>query len=187
MRRFDEANALDPNRELDQGLARPRELLYAERVTRWLLRLRPTASDALRLAARCQHIRRWEIPRDSFPMTREGYLRWKETLKRRHAEISGEILQEVGCPEEVIQRVQSLNLKRDLHRDEECQTLEDALCLVFLEHQLSELCTRTNEMKILTALKKSWGKMSEAGREAALAMRLDSQSKRLLALALQEG
>ena len=98
MRRFDEANALDPNTECDQGNARPRELLYAERLTRWVLRLKPDASEALRLAARCQHIRRWEIPRASFPMTREGYLKWKETLKRRHAEIAGGILQKSAIP-----------------------------------------------------------------------------------------
>ena len=62
-RRFDEENARDPNRETADGVAQPRELLYAQRLSDWVLRLRPDASEALRLAARCQHLCRWEIPR----------------------------------------------------------------------------------------------------------------------------
>ena len=59
LRRFDEENARDPNQEN----GRPRELLYAERLTDWVLKLAPDASEALRLAARCQHICRWQSPR----------------------------------------------------------------------------------------------------------------------------
>ena len=77
-RRFDAANSLDPNLEIVEGIARPRELLYAERLTDWVLKLRPGASEALRLAARCQHLCRWMIARSSYPMTRSGYLKWRE-------------------------------------------------------------------------------------------------------------
>jgi hypothetical protein len=90
--RFDEANSRDPNLE---GL-RPRELLYAERLTAWVLKLCPNASEELRLAARCQHICRWEIPRASYPMTRPGYLKWRADLKKFHAQKSGGILRETG-------------------------------------------------------------------------------------------
>jgi len=185
LQRFDQANSLDPHTECHQGKDRPGELLYAERLSAWIVRLRPNASEALRLAARCQHIRRWEISRSSFPQTREGYLKWKETLKRRHAEISGGILQEVGYPEEMIRRVQALNLKRDLKQDEECQVLEDALCLLFLEHQLPALASKTPEEKVIIALKKSWAKMSPEGRKTALSLHLREDSRALLAKALR--
>src|SRR5436189_4508067 len=112
-RRFDAANALDPNLEIVESIARPRELIYAERLTQWVLKLCPDASEELRLAARCQHICRWTIPRNSYPMTRAGYLKWRETLKKFHAEKAGEILREVGYPEETVQRVQALNSKKN--------------------------------------------------------------------------
>lgn len=185
LQRFDKENRKDPNQERVGDCTRPRELLHAERLSQWVLRLKPAASESLRLAARCQHIRRWEIPRDSHPMTRTGYLQWKETLKRRHAEIAGDILREVGYADEMIRRVQSLNLKHNLKGDADCQTLEDALCLVFLEHQLSDLASRTSEEKVITALRKSWAKMSDQGRDAAMKLEFNDHEKQLLDLALQ--
>lgn len=185
IRQFDAANARDPHSESDHGRTRPRELLYAERLTEWVLRLKPDASEALRLAARCQHIRRWEIPRSNYPMTREGYLQWREALKRMHADIAGAILRDVGYPEEMIRRVQSLNLKRNIKRDEECQTLEDALCLLFLEHQLPDLADKTTQDKVIVALKKSWSKMSPQGRETALRLKFGPREQQLIRTALE--
>src|SRR5215210_1274235 len=111
LRRFDEENARDPNPPFVGGVAHPHELLYAQRLTAWVMQLRPDASEALLLATRCQHICRWMIPRGSYEMTRAGYLRWRADLKKFHAQKSAEILREVGYPEEMISRVQALNLK----------------------------------------------------------------------------
>ena len=105
-RRFDEENSRDPNSEPVAGASRPRELVYAEWLTDWVLKLRPDASEELRLAARCQHICRWTIPRQNYPMTRVGYLQWRARLKEFHAEKAGGILRELGYPENVIERVQ---------------------------------------------------------------------------------
>lgn len=188
LRRFDEENAQDPNRIEVDGRLQPRELVYARWLTEWVLRLCPQASEALRLAARCQHLRRWEIPRESFPMDRAGYLRWRTTLQRFHAEQSGRILREVGYPESMVRRVQDLNQKKGLPQDPEMQVLEDALCLVFLEHQLEELARKTSEDTLVNALAKSWKKMSPAGRAAASAITLPERLKALLqrAVALAE-
>src|SRR5439155_8492595 len=123
----------DPNRETVDGAEHPRELIYAQWLTDWMLKLCPQASEELRLAARCQHLCRWQVPRDSYPMTRAGYLRWRGDLKKFHAQKAGEILRETGYPEEVITRVQALNLKKNFPQDPESLVLEDALCLVFLE------------------------------------------------------
>lgn len=182
--RFAAANAGDPNREIVDGVKRPREQVHAEWLAAWVDRLNPNASEALRLAARCQHIRRWEIPRDGYPATREGYLRWREALKRHHADIAGRILAEVGYETEIIERVRLMNLKKNLKQDPECQTIEDALCLVFLEHQFDTLAAKTTEEKLLTAVRKTWDKMSEAGRTAALALSLPESTRAIIEKAL---
>src|SRR5579871_1982285 len=88
---FDELNAQDPNRESADGAEHPRELLNARRLTDWVMKLAPDASEALRLAARCQHLCRWEIPRSSYAMDRAGYLKWRTVLKQFHAQKSGEV------------------------------------------------------------------------------------------------
>src|ERR1700761_5488701 len=95
---FDEQNSRDPH---------GKELLYAQRMSQWLEKLQPNASEPLRLAARCQHIRRWEIPRNSFPMDRIGYLQWRKKLYQFHADVASEILRQVGYDESTISRVQS--------------------------------------------------------------------------------
>lgn len=180
IRRFDEANARDPN--LEDG--RPRELLYAERLSRWVNRLSPNASEPLRLAARCQHLCRWEIPRHSYPMTRAGYLKWRADLKNFHARRAGEILREAGFDAETIRRVQDLNLKKNFPADAECCVLEDALCLVFLEFQCADLAAKTTDDKMVNALKKSWGKMTETARAEALKLNYGEREKALIARAL---
>ena len=184
LRRFDEENARDPNTELVDGAPQPRELAYARWLTEWVLKLAPNASEELRLAARCQHLCRWTIPRNSYPMTRPGYLKWREDLKKFHARKAGEILREAGYSDEITQRVQDLNLKKNFPRDPESRILEDALCLVFLEHQLAPLMEKTADDKIITALQKSWKKMTPAGHAEALKINYSPREKALLERAL---
>ena len=185
VRRFDAENSRDPNSELADGVAHPKELLYARRLTEWVRRLCPEAPEELLLAARCQHLCRWEIPRSSYPMTRPGYLTWRANLKKFHAQKSGEILRACGYPEETIHQVQDLNLKKNFPADPSCRVLEDALCLVFLEFQLAELAARTDDAKTINALQKSWHKMTEAGRAAALKLPYGVKEKSLLEAALK--
>jgi hypothetical protein len=182
--RFDEENSRDPNREVANGVEQPRELVYSQWLTDWVLRLCPDALEELRLAARCQHLRRWEVPRNSYPMTRAGYLQWREGLKKFHAQKAGEILKEVGYPEATIKRVQNLNLKKDFPKDPDTRVLEDALCLVFLEHQFAELAAKTDEDKIINALQKTWKKMSEEARAKALELPFGKKEKLLIEKAL---
>jgi hypothetical protein len=138
----------------------------------------------LRLAARCQHICRWENPRENYPMTRAGYLKWRADLKKFHAEKSGAILREVGYDVKTILRVQDLNTKRYFPADAETRTLEDALCLVFLEFQFASLAAKSDDDKMINALQKSWGKMSEGARAEALKLNYGEREKALLHRAL---
>jgi hypothetical protein len=184
LRLFDEANSCDPNMEVVQGQPQPRELVYAQWLTDWVLKLAPQASEALRLAARCQHICRWEIPRDSYPLDKPGYLRWRADLKKFHAEKSGQILRAVGYEETTVQRVQELNLKKNHPKDPEVCVLEDALCLVFLEHQFAALAAKSDDEKMINALKKSWKKMTPAAHAEALKLKFGERAKNLIARAL---
>jgi len=184
LRRFDEENAKDPNLEQVDGEPKPRELIYSNWLSEWVLKLAPDADEALRLAARCQHICRWMSPRESYPMTRAGYLKWREDLKHFHARKAGEILAEGGYPEELIRRVQELNLKKNFPSDPSSQVLEDALCLVFLERQLSSLAARTSPEKVVQALQKSWKKMSPKARALAMTLQYDERERALIQEAL---
>lgn len=186
IRRFDEENSRDPNTEMVNGVPRQRELIYAQWLTDWVLKLSPNASEELRLAARCQHICRWTIARGAYPMTRPGYLKWRADLKIFHAEKAVEILREVGYPDEVITKVQMLNLKRNFPRDLECRVLEDALCLVFLERQLTPLIRKSTEEKVINALQKSWAKMTGQARAEALKLNYTPEERVLIEKALND-
>lgn len=185
IRRFDEANARDPNVEVVNGQSHPRELIYAQWLTDWVLKLAPDASEALRLATRCQHICRWDIPRNSYPMDKSGYLKWRADLKKFHADKSGKILRDVGYDEATIQRVQELNLKQNHPKDPEVCVLEDALCLVFLEHQLTPLAAKADDEKLINALQKSWKKMTPAAHAEALKLSYGAREKSLIDRALK--
>lgn len=167
---FDEVNAADPNIIEANGRQWPKELLYATQMTEWMDRFAPDASEALRLAARCQHIRRWAIPRDHYPRDRVGYLKWRTELKNMHARIAAEILAQAGYGEDVSARVQSLLKKERLKHDPEAQTLEDVVCLVFLENWFADFAKQHDPDKIVDIVAKTWKKMSPAGQEAAHAM-----------------
>lgn len=183
--RFDAVNAQDPNREEYEGEIQGKELVWAKRITRWLERLEPDASEPLRLAARCQHIRRWEIPRDRYPKTRAGYRRWRSDLAKFHARIAGEILREVGYDDETIRRVESLVRKENLASDPEAQLLEDVICIVFLEDYFDRFAEEHDEGKLVNILRKTWRKMSPRGHEIAKRLDLSERAKTLLARALE--
>jgi hypothetical protein len=185
IRRFDELNAADPNRELVDDGPRPRELVNAERLSRWVMTLAPDASEPLRLASRCQHLCRWMIPRSNYEMTRAGYLQWRSELKRFHAEKSSAVLRAFGYPEETVQRVSELNLKKHFPADADSRVLEDALCLLFLQFQLAEFAQKTDDGKVINALQKSWKKMTPSGHEHALKIGYGERERSLIERALR--
>jgi Domain of unknown function (DUF4202) len=168
---IDLANADDPNRIMVRGELRAKELAHAELATEWVRRLEPEPSEALLLAARAHHIRRWVSPRSSHPTGRVGYLRWRRALHQLHAEAVGAILQRTGYDEEMIERVQRIVAKRDLGKDKDAQVLEDALCLVFIETQFDDLRRRLDREKMVDVVRKTLHKMS--GDAIALALTID--------------
>ena len=182
--RFDRANAEDPNVETADGASHPKELLYAQRMSDALERFAPDASEVVRLAVRCQHIRRWTVPRDTYPEGRDGYRRWRTDLGRFHADTAGDILREVGYDHATVGRVQALLRKERLKADPEVQLLEDVVCLVFLGHYLAPFAAQHEDEKVVGILRKTWRKMSERGREAALDLDLAPELRALVTRAV---
>ena len=183
--RFDEANGEDPNMDMANGSAVPKELLYSHRMSEWLERISPDASIPLRLAARAQHICRWKSPRSSYPMDRIGYLKWRTELKKFHAETAGRILEEVGFEPELIERTQTLIRKENLATDPETQVLEDVICLVFLENYFADFSQAHDPAKVIDIVRKTWKKMSNSGHQAALALNYTPAALELIKEALR--
>jgi hypothetical protein len=185
--RIEAANSLDPNHETLNGEDLPKEVAYGRRMAAWVERLEPEASETLRLAALCQHLRRWEIPRSSFPAGRAGYLRWRRRMGEFHAEGAAEILQEVGYGEQMIERVASLVRKEGLKTDPETQTLEDAACLVFLEEYFADFARKQEAAKLDEIVRRVWRKMSERGRAEALRLPMSAEARAQIGRALGVG
>ncbi len=171
---IDAANADDPNTIEVRGVARPKEPAHAEMVSEWIAKLAPDGSEALQLAGRAHHLRRWTIPRADYPEGRAGYLTWRRALYDFHAEEAGKILAAHGYDEATVRRVGDLLHKRGLARgDAEAQVLEDALCLVFLETQFRDLAERLDEPKRLDVTAKTLRKMSDRAKALAMELPLD--------------
>lgn len=169
---FDAAHELDPARVKWKDVSIAAELLYAQRMTDRLLEFVPDASEELLLAARCQHIRRWEIPRSAFPQDRKGYLQWRSEEKRHHARIAADVLTQAGYDPGTIARVQALVLKKGLGNDPDVQIIEDVACLVFVEYYLEEFATGRPQEKVMDILRKTLTKMSVAAKDAVGALSL---------------
>jgi hypothetical protein len=173
---FDGANSRDPQTEVDRdGDLVPRALLYARRMSRVIDQFCPNASESLQLAARSQHLRRWELPRDDFSAGRQGYLDWREHCAAVHRETAAAILAECGYPDSEIVRVGELLQKEDRQGDPEVQCLEDVACLVFIEFYLKDFGRRFEDSKLDRILRRTWGKMSVEGRRAAAALEIAPQ------------
>ena len=183
--RIDEANSADPNLLEVDGVAVPKELTHARLATEWVLHLDPDATELQLLAARAHHLRRWSVPRSDYDEGRAGYLRWRANLKKQHAAEVGEILRACGYDDGEIERVQQLVRKEGLGRDPQVQTHEDALCLVFLQTQLGPVADQLGDDRMVEVLRKSIGKMSPAGIEAAVGLPLGPREAELLKAAAQ--
>ncbi len=170
---FDAANAEDPRADTgSDGQAVPRELLYAQRMTDMIARFAPDASEVARLAVRAQHIQRWKVPRDRYPMDRDGYLQWRTGLYKFHAETARRLMKETGYDDEIIDQVKQAVGKRGLKINADTQLLEDVADLVFIEHYMLGFAGQKpdySEEKWLEIIRKTWKKMSPTAREFVLA------------------
>jgi len=164
---IDEAHGRDPHRTPD---GRAAELLYADRVENWVIRLVPNASPTLLLAARCQHLERFTVPRANFPLGRAGYHAWRRSLYTRQAERAREILTQAGFSETEAAEAAAWIAKEGLPTNPGTQALEDAACLVFLESEIGDFAAQHGEYpreKFIEIIRKTWRKMSAPAQQFA--------------------
>lgn len=171
VRKFDEYNAADPK----QG-----EVLYAQRMSERLNQFKPDAAEHIQLAVRCQHIGRWQIPRNTYPDGKKGYIAWRNKLKDHHADLAAQIMAECGYDQEMIGRVQDLLEKKDLRNNPDTQLLEDVVCMVFVEFYLEDFATKHDDAKVIDILAKTFRKMTPAAIDVATRFDLPERSKVLL-------
>lgn len=182
--KFDQANLKDPNTEIIDGQSYAKEWLYAQRMSERLKLFAPDASEYLQLAARAQHIERWRSPRTDYPEGRSGYKKWRANLSFFHAQRAGELMAEAGYGSADIERVQYLIQKRQLKREPETQTLEDVICLVFIQYYLSDFCMKHSEDKLINIIQKTWKKMSKNAQNTALKFDMDANLLNLITKSL---
>jgi Domain of unknown function (DUF4202) len=162
---IDAANGADPMVEDGHPAAR----VYGERMTAELARLFPAAPEVLQVAARGQHVERWQVPRADYPEGREGYLSWRRDLGRRHGARVAEIMADAGYPAADQERVQVLLRKEGIKRDTEVQALEDVICFVFLRWYFVPFAAKHPAGEVQRIVEKTARKMSDAGRARVLA------------------
>jgi hypothetical protein len=177
---FDAYNSRDPHTESVGNTTFPKELLYGQRMTERLNLYQPEAPEYLQLAARCQHIGRWEIPRDTYPMDKKGYLQWRSAEKFHHVKIAEPILKNCGYDEATIEKVKFLLLKKELATNEDTQLLEDVVCLVFIEHYLADFAAQHNDDKVVDILRKTIKKISPRCLEEASRLKVSEKIQGLL-------
>jgi len=171
MAEIDHANRADPNREEVDGVTLPREYAYSQHMTRWLFALEPAPSERMQIACRAQHIERWTLPRSDYPEGRKAYYQWRQACGRMHGRRASEIMASCGYPQEECDRVEVILTKRELRHDNDTQLLEDVACMVFLERYFADFYEEKAEYdreKWLRIVRRTWGKMSPRGHEAAL-------------------
>ena len=184
---IDDANAGDPRKIEVQGVTRPIEILYAERMTARLLTMYPEASELLRIAARAQHLRRWEIARQNYPEGRNGYNDWRRSCREHHAKLVAQIMATHDYSGADIARVGMLIRKEQLKKDRDSQALENVVDVVFVEHYFDEFLDKYkayDDDKIIDIVGKTLRKMSPKGHQAALQLDLPDNARRLIMAAV---
>ena len=185
---IDGANADDPRIIGVAGTTRPYEVVYSERMTRRLAAMYPEASELLRIAARGQHIRRFDIARSGFAQGRDGYNEWRRTCREHHARLLRDIMSRHGYDSEDIGQVAKLVKKEQLKKDRESQALENVVDVVFLEHYFDEFYgkySHYDDAKIVDIVGKTLRKMSPKGHQAALALDLPARTRQLVLAAVE--
>lgn len=184
---IDAANSADPRSQQIAGTLRPKELVYAERMSACLMKIYPDASETLQIAVRAQHLCRWQIPRSSYPLGREGYNAWRTACRQHHAGLAAGILSKLSYSLTEIERVQSVIKKDNLKSDFESQALENVAGVVFVEFYLTAFIddhAGYAENKLLGILRKTFRKMDSVGIDAVLALPLAPEYKSMIASAL---
>jgi hypothetical protein len=178
------AHKNDPNKEIVDGIKVPKELAYSDRMLKWLLKFNPEATELQQLAATCQHLYRWEIERQSYPMGKKGYHQWRISLYDYQANKAAEIMESCEYTSEEIEEVKGMVAKKELKNNSNTQLIEDIACLVFIEHYLEDFSVDYSDEKLIKIIQRTWNKMSDKAHEFAVKIEVSAKVRAVLQEAL---
>ncbi|MGB0716706.1 MAG: DUF4202 domain-containing protein [Phycisphaerae bacterium] len=191
--RFDEAirqmnasHEQDPRTEVFDGKTYPKELIFSQRVSRWLHELLEDPPEALQLAAFGHTLCRWKVRRDDYDRGLVGYRYWRLACANRHADEAEQILRDAGYDDPMVEQVRSFILKKDWPNTRESLALEDADCLAFLELKFKHYLDDWDEDKTIDILAKTARKMTPEARRLVSRLPLSEREQSLLARALAD-
>ena len=184
LKAIDAMHSQDPEQEEINGESIAAELLYAQRMTKWMEKLEDNPSEAVQIAVRSQHLCRWEISRKEYPMDRPGYLKWRTDLGKLHAEKAAEAMLANGYDDETVDTTKKIIRKQNLKNSPEAQVMEDCACLVFIENGFLDFAAKYPEEKVIDIVQKTWGKMSDKAHDAALKLSLPEEALTIIKKAL---
>ncbi|HRZ98878.1 MAG TPA: DUF4202 domain-containing protein, partial [Paludibacter sp.] len=160
---IDKVHNQDPTSEIIDGVEVMAELLYSNRMLAVLEKVAPDASLELKLAAKCQHISRWSIPRATFPIGKKGYYEWRAAIMEHQLNVSKSVLKQSGINDQSIEIVvDALKNKAD-KTNINASIIEDTACLTFIKWYLVPFAGQFDAEKAKIILQKTAGKMSERG------------------------
>ena len=172
----------DPNSETIDGVDIKAELLYSQRMLAILQKVQPNASLELQLAAQCQHISRWSIPRTTFSMDKKGYYQWRAAIMEHQLSVTSSVLKQAEINEQSIEIVvDTLKNKAD-KTNINASIIEDTACLTFIKWYLVPFAGQFDPEKAKVILQKTVGKMSERGLKLIPELQLSVEVHKVLSL-----
>ncbi len=153
----------DPSTVTFEGVEVKAELQYSQRMLSMLEKVQPKALLELKLAAQCQHMSRWSIPRATFSMDKKGYYQWRAAIMEYQLNITSTVLKQAEVNDESIEViVDALKNKAD-KTNLNASIIEDTACLTFIKWYLVPFAGQFDVYKAKIILQKTANKMSDKG------------------------
>jgi hypothetical protein len=168
--------------ETIDGVEIKAELLYSNRMLAVLEKVAPDASFELKLAAKCQHISRWSIPRATFPVGKKGYYDWRAAIMAHQLNVSTSVLKQAEINDQSIEIIVDVLKNKADKTNQNASIIEDTACLTFIKWYLVPFTGQFDAAKAKIILQKTAGKMSERGLGLLPEMELSEEVHQVLAL-----
>jgi hypothetical protein len=177
---LEKVHGMDTTREIYNGNQYPSESLYSHRMLQMLEKVNAEASNILKLAAQCQHLKRWNIPRGEYPYNRRGYHEWRRVVMEYQLKEMEEILSKVGISNEDILLVTDALRNQGDKSNSNAQIITDTACLVFIKWYMEPFATKHQSEKVTDIMKKTMRKMSETGLQLISRLNLPTTASQIL-------
>jgi hypothetical protein len=148
------------------------ELIHSRLTLKWLLKLKPDASEALKISAISHDIDRAVnkiIEKDRKP--EESYEEFKRKHSIRSADIIVNLMKKHNYPEKVIDKVKHLVENHEFGGDTETDILTSADSLAYFEYNLPIYFKRNGKEETIRKIKFMFNRMSKQAQECVKKMK----------------